>query len=99
MASFTVTPSELRRTAEVLRESNQKFKTQVGELENAESNLNTQWEGDDKDVFHNQFMKDKAYMEAFYKEIEKYCATLEQEAAEYEKAEAANVELVNSRKH
>jgi len=99
MASFTVTPSELRRTAATLRESNQKFKEQVGMLESEESKLNTQWEGDDKDVFHQNFMNDKNYMEAFYREIEKYCATLEQEAAEYEKAEAANVEIASSRKH
>lgn len=99
MASFTVTSSELRRTAEILRESNQKFKMQVEVLESAESTLNTQWEGKDKDAFHSSFMKDKAYMEAFYNEIEKYCAVLEFDAAEYEKAEAKNIEVVNSRKH
>lgn len=99
MAYFQVTPSELRQTAGTLREYNQSLKTQVENLTSAEGTLNTQWEGAAKDAFHNAFMNDKIYMDNFAAEIEKYCATLEIMAAEYEKAEAANVETAASRKY
>lgn len=99
MAYFQVTPSELRSTASTLREHNQNFKTQVGVLENAEGSLNSQWEGAAKDAFHVAFMNDKAYMDNFAAEIERYCETLEAMAAEYERAEAANIETANGRKY
>lgn len=98
MAYFQVTPSELRSTANTLREYNSNFKNQVSALESSEGTLNTAWEGPAKDAFHTSFMNDKAYMDNFATEIEKYCVTLEAMAAEYEKAEAANVETASTRK-
>ena len=99
MAYFMVTPSELRSTASTLREHNSNFKSQVASLESAEGTLNSSWEGPAKDAFHNAFMNDKVYMDNFAAEIEKYCITLENMAAEYEKAEAANVDIANTRKY
>lgn len=99
MAFFMVTPPELRSTASTLREYNSNFKTQVNALEAAEGTLNSAWEGASRDRFHASFMNDKAYMDAFATEIEKYCATLESMAAEYEKAELHNVEIASTRRH
>ena len=99
MAYFMVTPSELRSTASTLREYNSNFKTQVAALEAAEGTLNSSWEGPARDTFHTSFMNDKAYMDAFVAEIEKYCITLEGMATEYEKAEAANVETASTRRY
>ena len=98
MAQILVTPTELRATATSLRDQNSNFKTQVAQLEWAESLLNNQWEGPAHDAFHASFMNDKAYMDKFIAEIEKYCYTLEQMAAEYEKIESLNVDTVMSNK-
>ena len=99
MASFLVTPSELRSTAGTLREYNSNFKAQVGVLESAEGTLNTSWEGAAKDAFHASFLKDKAYMDSFTAEIEQYCTVLEEMAVEYEKAERINMETASTRKY
>lgn len=99
MAYFQVTPSELRSTASTLREYNSNFKNQVSALESSEGTLNASWEGPAKDTFHTSFMNDKAYMDSFSAVIEKYCVTLEEMAAEYEKAEAANVEIAKNRNY
>ncbi len=99
MAYFMVTPSELRSTAATLREYNSNFKNQVTALETAEGTLNISWEGAAKETFHASFMKDKAYMDSFAAEIEKYCVTLEAMACEYEKGESTNVEIASTRKY
>ena len=44
-------------------------------------------------------MKDKAFMDKFSAEIEKYCTTLESIAAKYDAAEAANVDTATTRRH
>lgn len=99
MAQILVTPKELRATATTLREHNSNLKTQVTQLESAESSLNSQWEGPAHDAFHVSFMNDKAYMDKFIAEIEKYCYTLEQIALEYEKNESLNVDTATTRSH
>ena len=99
MAQILVTPTELRATATSLREQNSNFKTQLGQLESAESSLNSQWSGPAHDAFHASFLNDKAYMDKFIAEIEKYCYTLEQMAAEYEKAESLNVDTAMTKSY
>ena len=99
MAQILVTPTELRATATSLREQNSNFKTQVAQLEGAESTLNSQWSGPAHDAFHVSFMNDKAYMDKFIAEIEKYCYTLEQIAVEYEKAESMNVDTAMTKSY
>ena len=99
MAQILVTPTELRTTATSLREQNANFKTQVAQLEGAESSLNSQWSGAAHDAFHASFMNDKAFMDKFIAEIEKYCYTLEQIAAEYEKAESLNVDTAMTKSY
>ncbi|MDE6642436.1 MAG: WXG100 family type VII secretion target [Acetatifactor sp.] len=97
MASIKVTSMDLRNTASTLREYNTNFKTQVAALESSEAALSGQWQGDANTAFHKAFLNDKAFMDKFAVEIEKYCAVLETAAAKYDAQEAANVELANQR--
>lgn len=99
MAYFMVTPTELRSTANTLREYNSNFRNQVSALETAEGTLNASWEGPAKDAFHASFLHDATYMNDFASLIENYCSTLETMAVEYEKAEAANVETASTRRY
>ena len=98
MAQIMVTASELKSAASSSREYNSNFKNQVKELESSEMTLKSQWQGSANDAFHKAFMNDKAYMDKFAAEIEKYCQTLETIAAKYEAAEAANVDTAVTRK-
>lgn len=97
MAQFTVTSAELRSAAANLRENNNNFKSQVNNLESTEGTLAASWSGDARDTFHNEFMKDKAYMEQFAALIERYCQALEEVAGNYETAERTNVETAATR--
>ena len=99
MANIKVTSSELRNAANTLREYNSNFKAQVSALENSEVTLSGQWQGDANTAFHKAFMNDKAFMDQFAAEIEKYCAALETAAAKYDAKEAANVEIATQRKY
>ena len=99
MAQCLVTPAELRSAASTLREYNNSFKSQVQSLESSEGTLRTQWQGSANDAFHTAFMNDKAFMDKFAAEIERYCSTLESIAGKYEAAENANVDTAFSRKY
>ena len=99
MATFRVTPNELRAKAEELRALNAQFKSEVGNMEALEGALAGMWEGQAKDAFHNAFISDKTQMNNFYNAIEVYVQRLEATAAKYAQAEAANVEIASTRKY
>lgn len=97
MAEILVTAASVRAKAEELRAMCEQFKSNVADLEAQESNLNSMWDGAANDAFHNAFTRDKMQFDTFYNEMIKYAATLEQIACEYEKAEANNVNIGNTR--
>lgn len=97
MASFTVTPSELKAKAENLRESNACLKNQLGNLDEQEASLSSMWEGEAKKAFENAFKNDRVQMDNFYNLIERYCAALEAIAAKYNQAESSNISIASSR--
>lgn len=99
MAEIKVTPSEVRRKAEELRELNQQFKAKVENLVAAEQNLSSQWEGEANRTFHDAFNRDKGQWDSFYNHIQQYAQALEQIAAEYEKKEAMNAEIAGRRSY
>lgn len=99
MAQLLVTSAELRATASTLRDYNSSFKSQVENLASSEGSLRTQWQGAANETFHTEFMKDKAVMDKFAAEIEKYCQTLETIAANYDHAESTNVDTARTRKY
>ena len=97
MSDFTVSINDLKVKVDTLRQLNAQFKSQVGELEATESNLNGMWEGEAKDTFHNAFTSDKTQMNNFYNAVEVYAQRLESIAARYAQAEANNVEIASER--
>ena len=99
MAQIMVTSTQLRQTAEQLKELNGQYRTQLGALESTEATLKGQWEGEANEKFHAAFVRDKAEMDEFAGLIDQYAVALEQIAAEYEKAEQANADLATQRNY
>lgn len=97
MSYFQVTVAQLKAQAEELRTLNSNFKTTVGELEELEATLGSQWEGEAKNAFHNAFSRDKIQMDNFYNAIERYVAALLTIAAKYEQADGINTETATTR--
>lgn len=99
MSDFVVSVSDLKVKVDTLRQLNAQFKSQIGELEATEANLNGMWEGEAKEAFHNAFLSDKTQMNNFYNAIEVYAQRLEAISARYAQAEATNVEIAAERKY
>lgn len=99
MSEIQVTSATLRSKAEELSGLNERFKSEVSSLTEEEGTLRTQFEGQSSDSFHSAFTSDMNQMNTFYGEIAKYVQTLTQIAAEYEKAEAANVATATTRNY
>lgn len=97
MAIIRVTAAQLKTGAEELRNLNQQFKAAVSDLESTESSLNSMWEGDARNAFHQAFTNDKTQMDNFFNAIEVYAQRLEAAAAKYEQAEAQNTEIAATR--
>lgn len=97
MSDFVVSINDLKVKVDTLRQLNAQFKSQVGELESTEANLNGMWEGEAKQAFHNAFANDKIQMDNFYNAVEVYAQRLEAIAARYAQAEATNVEIASER--
>lgn len=97
MSQFQVTASELNRQAESLTQLNQNLQSQITILENTEASLASMWEGEAKNAFHNAFQNDKAKMQNFKTAIDQYVAALQNIAAKYAQAEAANVNTAATR--
>ena len=97
MALIRVTASQVRSTANSLRELNQQFNSQVQNLQGSEESLNSMWDGQANDAFHAAFMSDKEYMTQFYNLINKYCEALDSIATEYENAENINLDTATRR--
>lgn len=57
------------------------------------------WEGEAKNAFHNAFQNDKAKMQNFKTAIDQYVAALQNIAAKYAQAEAANVNTASTRNY
>lgn len=99
MAEIKVMTNELKSKIEELRSLNAQFKSTTGELEATEQSLNSMWEGNAKDAFHNAFVSDKQQMDNFYAAVELYAQKLEIILAKYIQAENANIELANTRSY
>lgn len=99
MALIRVTASQVRNSANSLRELNQQFNSQVQNLQASEESLNSMWEGQANDAFHAAFNTDKEYMTQFYNLINKYCEALDNIATEYENAENVNLDTATKRSY
>ncbi|MGI6010702.1 MAG: WXG100 family type VII secretion target [Ruminococcus sp.] len=99
MAEIMVTSRELKNKAEELRSQNTSLKSAIETLGSLEAELASMWEGSAKDAFHNAFTKDKGQMETFKSTIDQYAAALDEIAAKYAQAEAANANIANTRNY
>lgn len=97
MADFTVTAAVLAAQADELRNLNGTFKTEVEELVTSEMSLNSMWDGEANDAFHNAFMTDKAKMDEFYNLIMQYIEKLNSIAARYAQTEQTNTQIASNR--
>ncbi|MDD3369976.1 MAG: WXG100 family type VII secretion target, partial [Lachnospiraceae bacterium] len=86
-----------RTKAAELRDLNGRLKMSTGNLESREGQLASMWEGESKEAFHIQFISDKGQLDNMYTAIENFIISLENIASRYEQAEAASVELANTR--
>ena len=93
MSLIRVKANELRNAGAELRSFNAQLKNEAEEFINDANALGATWEGDTKQAFMQATNSDKRQMDAFMALIEKYCTTIEQIAAEYDKAEANNASI------
>ena len=94
-----VTAAQLRSTADQLEQLNSNFKTATENLNSVQQNLSGMWEGDAKRAFEAAYQRDRTNMDAFNANITKYVAALRTIAANYEKAEQANVQIAQQRSY
>lgn len=98
MSEFKVTSSQLTAKAEELNNLNFQFKSQVENLNETEMSLNTMWEGEARNAFHNEFQKDKAQFDNFNQAVQDYIQALQTIAAKYKAAEDQATQIATTRK-
>lgn len=95
---FRVTPKSMRNTANELETLNNKFKTEVGNLKTDNQTLGQQWEGDARNKFNEEFLKDAQKFDEFSKGIQKFIEQLRRNAEAYDKVENTNRDIAAVRK-
>jgi len=95
---FKVTPREMRNTANELETLNNKFKTEVTRLRSDNETLGRQWQGDARNKFNQEFLKDAEKFDRFYNGIQDFIRQLRHNADEYDKVENLNVSIAAVRK-
>ena len=98
MAEIKVSPAQLKAKAENLRNFNTQFKQQVEKLVGYEAQLAGSWEGDAQKEFRTAFNTDKAKMDQFYANIEKFVQALLDSAEQYAIAHQTAMSLAQHRK-
>ncbi len=99
MSQFKVTSSVLKTQSSELSDLNGRFKSAVEQLVTAEANLNSMWDGEANDAFHNAFMTDRGKMNEFYNLIVQYVEKLNSIATRYEQTEKTNTEIATNRSY
>lgn len=97
--TIQVTTSTITSKASELKSLNSKFKGYIQNLQTAENSLNSMWDGEANDAFHNAFQRDITQMNNFYNAIEQYVSKLNEIAQQYDKAEKTNLSTATTRKY
>ena len=98
MAEIKVTPQELKTKAETLQQRlNTQFRSEVEKMVGYVSQLNGMGEGEAKEAFNKAFNDDKAKMDLFAQNIDKYAQALIESAGQYESAEQMATSLASQR--
>lgn len=95
---FRVTPKSMRSTADELETLNNQFKAAVTNLRSDNETLGRQWEGDARNKFNEEFLKDAEKFDRFYDGIQKFIQQLRHNADEYDKVENTNTSIAAVRK-
>lgn len=96
MAELRITPAEVRKKVEELRNLNNQFKTKVEALQSSENTLVSMWEGDSRNEFHNKFTIERGKLDNFYAGIEQYATALYNISVEHDNKENSNVTIAQS---
>lgn len=99
MSKMIITASQMKSSAEALKQLNEQFKAAVNRLLELQQNLSGMWEGEANDAFARAFQSDKIQMDNFYNAIEVYVQRLNAAAARYQQAETLNTQTANERKY
>ena len=98
MASkFRVSPATIRNKAAELESFNQKFNAEVAALRDDNQVLGTKWEGDARNAFNTEFLKDAEKFDLFYQGIQKFIEQLRTDCDNYDKVEANNTSIASTR--
>ena len=95
--TIIVTTTTVTKKAEELKTLNNQFKKQLTQLKSTERTLNSMWEGEANNAFHQAFERDVLKMEKFYQTIENYVMKLKEIVKSYEKAEKVNLNTAQKR--
>lgn len=87
----------LRSKASELETLNETFHSEVRNMRDDEATLRTAYEGKSSDTFHTQFIGDMDKFDIFYNTIQQFIQQLRTNADNYDKTEAANVEIASTR--
>ena len=99
MASkMVVNTQNLRSRATEMENFNTRFHQEVMRLREDETLLCSSYEGDAQRKFHEQFTLDMEKFDRFYSVIQQYIAQLRQDADNYDRTEAANLEIATRRR-
>ena len=98
MAEIRVTSNELKSKADMLQQYNTQFRSEVNTMTGYEAELAGMWEGEAQAAFRRAFNDDKAKMELFASNIDRYVEALRIDAAKYEEAEAKATEIASTRR-
>lgn len=97
MSFYQISSTDLRNNSEQLVDLNHKLKSEKDVLVTNEQALMSMWEGDAKESFHREFVRDIGQMEAFSEVISSYCLAMDYIADRYESAESKNLNMANTR--
>lgn len=97
MAYFQVTASELKEKAQELRSLNTRFSEESEKLSGYHNALSGMWEGETKESFSKEFLRDRSRMDSFSSAINLYIEALLSMASKYEEAENRNLALAGAR--
>ena len=99
MSKYTVTASDMQRVINELTSANSEFKSRVSELEAAQQELSSQWQGDANTAFNQAFQNDKGQWTTFANLIDQYVQTLSTILQTYQTAEQTNTETARTRSY
>lgn len=97
MSKYTVTASEMQTAISELNSANAEFKNRVSELEAAQQELASMWQGDANTAFNNAFQNDKGQWATFASLTDQYIQTLSTILKTYQTAESTNTETARTR--